>query len=140
MRIDHWNRVSMSIRFKVDLFDQQNKDEDHNASDDQVRVEMEDSQPDTMHTKGSFKSGNIILGAAQKICSFAEVSAAHSDDLAFTHFRNKFNHFIHDNSDLEFSDHDLHSILGSTMSVCIQILKHLRVHSKLYCSYLNTAT
>jgi hypothetical protein len=26
MRIDHWNRVSMSIQFKINVYDQQEKD------------------------------------------------------------------------------------------------------------------
>ena len=28
MHIDHWNWVLMSIQFKINLFDQQNKDKD----------------------------------------------------------------------------------------------------------------
>jgi hypothetical protein len=112
----------MSIRFKIDIFDQQNKDE--NELDD-VDASIEDSRPDTMHTKGPFKSGHIILGAAQRFSSFSEVSAAHSDDPAFSHFKNKFNHFIRTNFNLEFNDNDLHSILDSTTSVCVQILIEL---------------
>lgn len=119
MRIDHWNRVSMSIRFKINLLDQQNRGDD---------VE-EDSRPgDTILRKESpFKSGHIILGAAQKIHSFDEVSAAHSDDPAFAHFKNKFIHFIHTNfNSAEFinDNEDLHSIPGSATvkSVCLQIL------------------
>ena len=123
MRIDHWNRVSMSIWFKINLFDQQNKDEDD--LDDQVETNIEDSRPDTMCNKGPFGSGHIILGAAQRSCSFAEVSAAHSDDPAFAHFKNKFNHFIHADYNSEFNDDNLHSILGSTASVCFWILKVL---------------
>jgi hypothetical protein len=116
MRIDHWNRVSMSIRFKINLFDQQNMDK--NDLDDQVETNMEDSRPDTMRNKGPFEFGHIILGAAQRSCSFAEVSAAHSDDPAFAQFKNKFNHFIRADYNSEFNDDNLHSILGSTASVC----------------------
>ena len=114
MHIDHWNRVSMSIRFKIDLFDQQEKGED----DVETSRESSRLRPDTIHNKSPFKSGHIILGAAQKSCSFSEVSAAHSDDPAFAQFKNKFNHFIHTNLDSEFIEDDLHSILGSTTSVC----------------------
>jgi hypothetical protein len=108
----------MSIRFKINLFDQQNKGED----DDHFETSVE-SRPDTTVTriKSTFTSGHITLGAAQKSCSFSEVSAAHSDDPAFAHFKNKFVHFINTNFDSEFID-DLHSILGSTTSVCLQIL------------------
>jgi hypothetical protein len=121
MRIDHWNRVSMSIRFKINLLDQKNRGEDD--------VE-EDSRPgDTILRKESpFKSGHIILGAAaQKIRSFDEVSAAHSDDPAFAHLKNKFNHFIHTNfNSAEFinDNEDLPSIPGSATvkSVCLHIL------------------
>lgn len=109
----------MSIRFKIKLFDQQNKGED-----DDVETSIEDSSSrpvsDTIHIKSPFKSGHIILGAAQKLCSFSEVSAAHSDDPAFSHFKNKFNHFIQSNFNSEFIDNDLHSILGSTASVSLQ--------------------
>lgn len=114
MRIDHWNRVSMSIRFKINVYDQQEKD-------DLVETIKEDFPRDAIHTKSPFKSGHIILGAAQKSCSFSEASAAHSDDPAFAHFKNKFNHFIHTNFDSEFVDNDMQSILNSATSVCLQI-------------------
>ena len=114
MHIDHWNRVSMSIRFKINLFDQQEK------GGDDVETSKEDPQPDTtIRNKGPFKSGHIILGAAQKSCSFSDVSAAHSDDPAFAQFKNKFKHFIHTNFNSEFTEDDLNSILGSTSSVCL---------------------
>ena len=67
MRIDHWNQVSMSIRFKINHLDQQEKGED-----DFVETGMEDSPPGA---KSPFKSGHIILGAAQKSSSFSEASA-----------------------------------------------------------------
>ena len=110
----------MSIRFKVDLFDQQNRGEDHDDTS------MEDSRPDMMRIKGPFTSGHIILGAAQKNCSFSEVSAAHSVDPAFSHFKNKFKHFIHADYNSEFDASDLYSILDSMTLVCLQILQ-LRV-------------
>jgi hypothetical protein len=136
MRIDHWNRVSMSIRSKINLFDEQNKGED----DDQVETGLEYSQPDntTMRNKGPFKSGHIILGAAQRSCSFAEISAVHSDDPAFAHFKNKFIHFIHADYNSEFIDDDLHSILDSKASVCLQILKVLNVTTQYIIIYTVT--
>jgi hypothetical protein len=122
MRIDHWNRVSMSIRFKINLFDQQEKGEDSEDYD-------ETSKQERTNLKSPFKSGHIILGAAQKNCSFSEASAAHSDDPAFANFKNKFNHFIQSNNS-EFIGEDLHSILDSTTSVCLHSLKlkQLKIH------------
>ena len=129
----------MSIRFKINLFDQQNK-----VEDDDVRVEtsMEDSRSNTMRTKNPFKFGHIILGAPQKSCSFSEVSAANSDNPAFSQFTNKFNHFIRTNYNSEFSDNDLHSIVGSATSVCLQILELNCNNSNVHflSSYSNTAS
>ena len=128
----------MSIWFKVDLFDQQNRGEDHDDTS------MEDSWPDTMRIKGPFTSGHIILGAAQKNCSFSKVSAAHRVDPAFSHFKNKFKHFIHADYNSESNTSDLHSILDSTTSVCLQNLIFLNVTTQCVinymCSYLNTTT
>ena len=110
----------MSIRFKINLLDQQNKGEN-----DDEDTGIENSQPDTMHIKSPFKSGHIILGTSQRLCSFSEVSAAHSDDPAFSQFKNKFKHFIRTNFNSEFDDNGLHSILDSTTSVRVQILMEL---------------
>ena len=98
MIIHQWSQVSQLIRFKIDIFDEK--------LDDDPEAEIKDSRPDTMKKGGSFKVGHIILGAVQKHSSFEQVSAAHKDDPAFSHFHNKFRHFLRTQYISEFTDLD----------------------------------
>ena len=98
MIIYQWTQVSQLIRFKIDIFDEK--------IDKDLEAEMEDSRPDTMKQGGSFKVGHIVLGAVQKRSSFEQVSAAHKDDPAFSHFYNKFCQFLRAEYISEFADLD----------------------------------
>lgn len=99
MTIYQRSLVSRLIRFRIDTFEA-------NLDDDEV--EMEDSRPSTMKQGGSFKVGHIILGSVQKPVSFEEVSAAHSNDPAFSNFYNKFSRFLRTQNidSLEYADFD----------------------------------
>ena len=100
MTIYQRSLVSWFTRFKIDTFDAD--------SDDAVNEVMEDSQSSTMKQGGSFKAGHIILGSVQKPVSFEEVSAAHSNDPAFSHFYRKFSQFLRtqDIDNFEYADFD----------------------------------
>lgn len=100
MTIYQRSLVSRFTRFKIDTFDAD--------SDDAVDEVMEDSRPSTMKQGGSFKAGHIILGSVQKPVSFEEVSAAHSNDPAFSHFYRKFSQFLRtqDIDNFEYADFD----------------------------------
>jgi hypothetical protein len=98
MIIHQWSQISQLIRFKIDVFD--------GRFDNDLEAEIEDSRPDTMKQGGSFKVGHIILGAVQKHSSFEEVSAAHKDDPAFSHFHSRFRHFLRTQYVSEFADLD----------------------------------
>lgn len=113
MELDHWSRISKSIRFKIDTFDEK-------FDEDSIDISMEDSRPDTMKLGGSFKSGHIVLGAVQKRCMLKEIAAAHVDDPAFTRFQYKFRQFIQDNFASKFSNADMDTILDPNAMVCIQ--------------------
>lgn len=103
-----WSQVSQLIRFKIDVFDEKF------AND--AEAEKEDSRPDTMKQGGSFKIGHIILGAVQKPSSFEQVSAGHKDDPAFSHFHNKFRHFLRTQYNSEFANLDM--VLDQKFKVC----------------------
>lgn len=94
------SQVSQLIRFRIDVFD--DNFNDHLDPE----AEIEDSPPDTMKQGGSFRVDHIILGAVQKHSSFEQVSAAHMDDPGFSHFYNKFRHFLRTQYTSEFSDLD----------------------------------
>jgi hypothetical protein len=112
MIIYQWSRVSQLIRFKIDAFDEK-------VTDDVNAAEREDSRPDTMKG-GNFKIGHIILGAVQKPSSFEQVSAAHKDDPAFSHFYNKFRQFLRTHYISEFADLD--AVLDQKFKVCFHNL------------------
>jgi hypothetical protein len=98
MILYQWSQVSQLIRFKIDAFDEEFADD--------PEAEKEDSQPDTMKQGSSFKCGHIVLGAVQKHSSFEQVSAAHMHDPAFSHFYNKFRHFLQTEYTSKFADLD----------------------------------
>jgi hypothetical protein len=108
MELDHWSQLSKSIRFKIDVFDENNEDVDV--------MELEDSRPDTMKPGGSFRSGHIVLGAVQKRCSLKQIADDHADDPAFTRFHSKFGQFIKANRD-SLSDEDIDILLDSSAMV-----------------------
>jgi hypothetical protein len=84
MCIDQWSRISQSIRFKVDLANGK-------FSEDDLEVDVEDSQPDTMKQGGFFTVGHIILGAVQKHhYSLWQVLDTWAADPAFTRLHSKF--------------------------------------------------
>ena len=95
MTIYQRSLVLRLIRFKIDAFDA-------NLDDDEV--EMEDSRPSTMKQGGSFKAGHIILGSVQKPVSFEEVSAAHNNNPAFSHFYGRFSRFLRTQYSFEYAD------------------------------------
>jgi hypothetical protein len=112
MIVHQWSQVSQLIRFKIDMFDEKfNNDSE---------AEIEDSRPDTMKQGGSFKVGHIILGAMQKHSSFEQVSAAHKDDPAFSHFHNRFCQFLRTQYISEFADLDM--ALTQKFKVCFHNL------------------
>lgn len=111
MRIDQWSRISQSIRFKVDLADGK-------FSEDDLEVNVEDSQPDTIKRGGSFTVGHIILGAVQKHrYSLQQVSATCADDPAFTRLHGKFSQFVRSEFASEFNSADLEIILDPSATV-----------------------
>ena len=114
MELDQWSRISKSIRFKIDVVD--------GKFNEDVDVDMEDSQPDTMKLGGSFKSGHIVLGAVQKRCLLNQIAAAHADDPAFTRFQYKFSQFIRVENFSKFSNEGMDMILDPSAIVCIQTL------------------
>jgi hypothetical protein len=112
MILYQWSQVSQLIRFKIDAFDEKVR-----VADD---AEEEDSRPDTMKQGGSFKIGHIILGAVQKPSSFEQVSAAHKDDPAFSHFYNRFRQFLRTQYISEFAD--IGTVLDQKFKVCFHNL------------------
>jgi hypothetical protein len=102
-----WSQVSQFIRFKINVFDEEFADD--------PEAEKEDSRPDTIKHGGSFKCGHIVLGAVQKHSSFQQVSAAHLHDPAFSHFYNRFRHFIQTEYRSKFDDLD--TILSQNFEV-----------------------
>jgi hypothetical protein len=112
MELDQWSRISKSIRFRIDVFD--------GKFDDDNDVNMEDSRPDTMKLGGSFKSGNIVLGAVQKRRLLKEIAVEHADDPAFTGFQHKFIRFIQEKFSSKFSKEDMDTILDPSGIVCIR--------------------
>ena len=95
MIIYQWMQVSQLIRFKIDVLDE---------TFDDSEAEMQDSRPDTMKQGGSFKIDHIVLGAVQKQTSFEQVSAAHKNDPAFSHFYSRFRQFLQTRYISEFAD------------------------------------
>lgn len=96
MTIYQWSQVSQLIRFKINAFDAK--------LDDDAEAEMEDSRPGTMKQGGSFKLGHIVLGSVQKPTSFEQVSEAHNDDLAFSHFYRRFSDFLRTQYSSDYGD------------------------------------
>lgn len=108
MTIYQWTQVSQLIRFKIDIFDKK-------FDDFEAEMQLEDSRPDTMKQGGSFKLGHIVLGSMQKQTSFEEVSAAHKNDPAFSHFYNRFRQFLQTRYSSEFAD--LNTVLSQNFKV-----------------------
>jgi hypothetical protein len=132
MIIYQWSQVSQLIRFKIDVFDAREE-----FADD-PEAEKEDSRPNTMKQGSSFKCGHIVLGAVQKQSSFEQVSAAHMDDSAFSHFYHKFRHFLQTQYNSKFVD--LETVLSQKFQVRFHNLSTwLHLNAKLY-RYLNIAT
>lgn len=118
MRLDQWSRVAKSIRFQINLAD--------GNFDPDPELIMEDSCPDTLKTRGTFKLGHIILGAAQKTTTLKDVSASHLDDPAFLRFQSKFQQFLQDGITPPFSDNDLKNICDANSEVSLPIFQFVQ--------------
>ena len=83
MKIDHWQHIALLIRAQIDIsegkFDEDEPD---------ILEDLEDS------SSSSREFRNIVLGAKQKPLSFSAINSAHSEDLAFKRFRERFCGFL----------------------------------------------
>ena len=111
---------------------------DEEFADASDPVEKEDSRPNTMKQGSNFKCGHIVLGAMQKHSSFEQVSEAHMDDPAFSHFYNRFRHFLRTQYSSKFADLD--TVLCQNFKVRFHNLSIWLTPDANFCRYLNIAT
>ena len=83
MKVDHWQHVALLIQAQIDISE----------------GKFDEDEPDILEDlEGSSSSSqefcNIVLGAKQKPLSFLAIKSAHSEDLAFKRFRERFCRFL----------------------------------------------